>query len=216
MTDILNIVFERLDTIDFSILLKCSLVSKKLELRKYWSKRCFTKPIYTSLNDLCISCRRNKSINDFARCATCTKICFKLINKTNVKKEWFLLDNDLNNLNTFYEYIPIFKKYATYYDIDEVISYSIYKYTPQGLRILKNDRDNSKEDKKHKRIAKVNSINPIFREGDRFWNICFYDYIQTGKESFDKVERRYEQYKNQYEYEFMIDRFNNSMIPDEN
>lgn len=216
MSDILTIVFDRLNTIDFTILLKCSMVSKNIDIKRYWNKRSFTKKPYTSLNDLCISCRRNQSINDFARCAGCTKICFKLINKTNVKKEWFLLDIDLNNLNTFYEYIPIFKKYATYYDIDEVISYSIYKHTPQGLRILKNQTDNSKEDKKKKRIAKVNSIKPIFIEGDKFWNICFYDYIQTGRESFDKIKRRYEQYKNQYEYEFMINRFNNSMIPDEN
>lgn len=206
MINIIRIVLDYFESIDYTILIKCSIVSKEFNINTYWYKRVFIKHHY-EYNDICIKCLLNKAINDFAMCNLCVKMHHTLITKSNAKKLWFLTDYDLKMLNSFVEYIPLFKKYATYYDIYEVKSYAIYKHKPKNLKLLQDSLNINKDKKKKKRINNITNLKPIFKEGDKLWNICFYDYIENGKESLDKVKRKYEQYKNQYEYQYMMDKF---------
>lgn len=205
MTDIITIILDYFEYIDHNLLLKCSMISKDFHIDIFWYKRIFIKKIYD--NNICIKCQNNKSSNDFAMCNTCVKLYHTLITKSNAKKLWFLTEHDLRMLNSFVEYIPLFKKYATYYDIYEVKSYAIYKHKPKNLRVLQNSANVNKHNKKNKRLNNIYALNPIFNEGDKLWNICFYDYIENGKESLNKIKRKYEQYKNQYEYKYMMDKF---------
>ena len=118
----------------------------------------------SKINKICNECnniigQKNSKFNKYL-CVDCNKLDkYVLISKSYVKNEYFLNDNDLENIQSI-KHNGLYKKLCTYYTKEDIINKTCEKYNIRKyqLEIFLNDiklvNNKKKEDKHNKKLIK--------------------------------------------------------------
>lgn len=148
----------------------------------------FEKQIHESIT--CVKCNKRPT-KAFDRCHTCLKE-YHLLTTTQVKKQYKLVDEDLENLNV-HEYHNTYKTLVRLFSPREVLLYSLVKYGgKERMTECLTKKPNMSLQKRQNQLKQLNLDFDTAMESK--WGLCIEPFLRNGVGGIRAVKKRIDKY----------------------
>lgn len=217
--DLLQVIIINAQKVHFKALSSCSRVSKDMRdiVYKSWHDKVmpFETPVYhPDSSGKCHMCHKSPPATDFKTCSKCTNDITELITATEVKKEWYLKENDLELLNVVEKYIKKYRTDMRLFSSTEVRHCALIKYGPKKLWEKKNRR-NQPSKAFENRVKMLEKENLDLDKNTMKRKLCVDDFLKNGKGGIRGVKQKIAAYDQFDRYAVVMkaaDIFSNSAL----